>query len=38
MRSSDQSGLEDIALGESREVTPIMPALQVIHPPDQVES
>ena len=38
MGSSDQPGLEDVALGDSREDTPISPTLQVIHPPDQSES
>ena len=38
MRSNDQSGLEDIARGELRESTPIPPTLQVVHPPDQLES
>ena len=38
MGSSDQPGLEDVALGEPREVTPIPPALSVIHPPDRVKS
>ena len=38
MGSSDQSGLEGVALGELREVTPIPLALQVIHPPDRAES
>ena len=38
MGSSDQPGPEDVALGEPREVTPIPPALQVIHPPDRAES
>ena len=38
MGSSDQPSLEDVALGEPREVTPIPPALQVIHPLDQTES
>ena len=38
MGSSDQPSPEDIALGEPREVTPIPPALQVIHPPDWAES
>ena len=37
MGSSDRLGLEDVALGEPREVTPISPALQVIHPPDRAE-
>ena len=36
--SSDQSGPEDVALGEPREGTPILPALQVIHPPDRSKS
>ena len=38
MGSSDRPGPEDVALGEPREVTPILLTLQVIHPPDQVES
>ena len=38
MGSSDQPGPEDVALGEPREVTPIPPTLQVIFPPDRVES
>ena len=38
MGSSDQPGPEDVALGEPGEVTPIPPALQVIHPPDWAES
>ena len=38
MGSSDQLGSEGVALGEPREVTPIPPALQVIHPPDRAES
>ena len=37
MGSSDQPGPEDVGLGESREVTSIPPALQVIHPPDRAE-
>ena len=36
--SNDQSGLEDIARGEPRESTSIPPALQVVRPPDQLES
>ena len=36
--SNDQLGPEDIARGEPRESTPIPPALQVVHPPDQLES
>ena len=36
--SSDRPGPEDIALGEPREATPILPALQAIHPPDWAES
>ena len=38
MGSSDQPGPEAVALGEPREVTLIPLALQVIHPPDRVES
>ena len=38
MGSSDRPGPEDVALGETREATLIPPALQVIHPPDRVES
>ena len=38
MVSSDQPGLEDFALRKLREVTPITPTLQVIHPPDRAES
>ena len=38
MGSSDQPGLEDFALRKLREVTPITPTLQVIHPPDRAES
>ena len=38
MGSSDRPGLEDDALGEPREVTLILPALEVIHPPDRAES
>ena len=36
--SNDQPGPEDIARGEPRESTPIPPTLQVVHPPDQLES
>ena len=36
--SNDQSGPEDIARGEPRESTSIPPLLQVVHPPDQLES
>ena len=36
--SNDQPGPEDIARGEPRESTPIPPALQVVRPPDQLES
>ena len=35
---SDRPGPEDVALRELREVTPIPPALQVIHHPDGIES
>ena len=38
MGSSERPGPEDVALGEPREVTPIPPALQVIHPPSRAES
>ena len=38
MGLSDQPGSEDVTLGEPREVTPIPPVLQVIHPPDRAES
>ena len=38
MGSSDQPGPEGVALGELREVTPIPPTLQVIHPPNRAES
>ena len=38
MGSSDQPGPGDVALGDSREVTPIPLALQVIHPHDREES
>ena len=34
MGSSSRLGLEDVALGEPGEATPIPPALQVIHHPD----
>ena len=37
-KSNDQPGPEDIALGEPRESTPISPTLQVVRPPDQLES
>ena len=37
MGLSDQSGTEDVALGELREVAPIPPALLVIHPPNRAE-
>ena len=36
--SNDQPGSEDIARGEPRESTPIPLALQVVRPPDQLES
>ena len=36
--SNDQPSPEDIAHGDPRESTPIPPALQVVHPPDQLES
>ena len=36
--SNDQMGPEDIARGEPRESTLIPPALQVVRPPDQLES
>ena len=35
--SSDRPGSKDVALGKPREVTPIPPALYVIHPPDRIE-
>ena len=38
MGSNDQPGPEDIARGEPRESTPIPPTLQVVRPPDQLES
>ena len=38
MGSSNQPVPEDVALGEPRGLSPIPPALQAIHPPDQVES
>ena len=38
MGSSNRPGPEDVALGEPREATPIPLTLQVIHPPDRVES
>ena len=38
MGSIDQPSPEDVALGEPRGVTPIPPALQVIHSPDWAES
>ena len=38
MGSSDQSGPEDVAVGEPRGVTSISLALQVIHPPDRAEA
>ena len=38
MGSNDQSGQEDIAHGEPREGTPIMPTLQVVYPPNRSES
>ena len=38
MGSNDQTGPKDIARGEPRESTPIPPALQVVHPPYQLES
>ena len=38
MGSSNQPGQEGVALGEPREVTPIPPALQVIHRSDRAES
>ena len=37
MGSSDRPGLEDVALREPREATPIPSSLQVIHPPDRAE-
>ena len=36
--SNDQSGPEDITRGEPRESTPILRALQVVRPLDQLES
>ena len=38
MGSNDQPGSEDIAREEPREETPIPPALQVVHPPERLES
>ena len=38
MGSNDQLSSEDIAHGEPRESTPILPTLQVVRPPDQLES
>ena len=34
----DQSSQENLARGEPRESTPILPALQVVHPLDRPES
>ena len=38
MGSNDQPGSEDITCEEPREEAPIPPALQVVHPPEQLES
>ena len=36
--SNNQPGSEDIARGEAGEEAPIPPALQVVHPPERLES
>ena len=38
MGSSDQLGSKDVTLEDPRVDTPILPALQVIHPLDRLES